>query len=169
MSASASDVYGYVNLGGQWVSYSADRLATKTISTNGIKRSDSRPSNSRSSLGRNRNRRDASLLETLPAQNRAPLRRLEGYGCFRAAGGTIGSRLCPNSGASRSPLGLAQFAPLGVILELLVVEEKLFTGSKYKIAAAIAAFQGLIAEFHGLPPNCATLRVRSPSHIRDQN
>jgi hypothetical protein len=32
------------------------------------------------------------------------------------------------------------------------VEEKLFTGSEHKIAAAIAAFKEFIDEFHGLPP-----------------
>jgi hypothetical protein len=77
------------------------------------------------------------------------------------------SRLGPNSGAARSPLGLAQFATLGIILELLVVEEKLFTGSEHKIAAAIAAFQDLINEFHGLPPTAQPAGARSPSHIRN--
>jgi hypothetical protein len=41
---------------------------------------------------------------------------------------------------------------LGVVLELFVVEEQLFTRCKYKLAAAIAALQDSIRKLHGRLP-----------------
>jgi hypothetical protein len=46
---------------------------------------------------------------------------------------------------------LAGLAPSGQVLELLVVEENLFSGSEDKILAAIAALQHSVLEFHGIP------------------
>jgi len=45
-------------------------------------------------------------------------------------------------------LGLAGLAALGLVLELLVVEEKLFPGGEDKVCAAIDALQHLVLKFH---------------------
>lgn len=63
----------------------------------------------------------------------------------------------------RTPAGalrLALFAALGVIFEILVVEEKLLTCSKDKFRAAINTLEYLIREFHGRLP-----RSREPAEI----
>jgi hypothetical protein len=52
------------------------------------------------------------------------------------------------SGEHGYALGLAGFAALGLVLELFVVEKKLFTGSEDKVGAAIDAFQHLVLKFH---------------------
>lgn len=91
--------------------------------------------------GRNSNRRHSALLKTLPAQDRPSLRRLEGNSRFRSASRTVRPRLRPHGRTARSPLDLALFTALWIVLELLVVEKKLFAGSKDKVTAAITAFQ----------------------------
>jgi hypothetical protein len=40
----------------------------------------------------------------------------------------------------------------GLILELLVVEEKLLAGGKYKLGSAVAARQNSVCKFHGRLP-----------------
>jgi hypothetical protein len=45
-------------------------------------------------------------------------------------------------------LGLALLAVLGVVFELLVVEEDLLTGGENKLGSAVAALQYSIGEFH---------------------
>jgi len=46
------------------------------------------------------------------------------------------------------PLGLASLATLGLILELLVVKEKLFPGSENKITPTVDTLQHLVLKFH---------------------
>jgi hypothetical protein len=45
-------------------------------------------------------------------------------------------------------LGLAGFAALGFVLELLVVEEQLFARGKNKLGATVDAGQYLVLKFH---------------------
>jgi len=47
-----------------------------------------------------------------------------------------------------SALALAVFATLGFVLELFVVEEKLFTGGEHEVSAAIHTFEDLVLELH---------------------
>jgi len=83
------------------------------------------------------------LLEALPAKHRSALRWLERDGGFLAASGTIGARLDlgiiagRGRAQTRSPFGFAGLAPLRLVLELLIVEEKLFTSGENKVSAAI--------------------------------
>ena len=46
------------------------------------------------------------------------------------------------------PLGLARLAALGLVLELFVVEEKLFPGGEDEITPAVDALQHLVLKFH---------------------
>jgi hypothetical protein len=55
---------------------------------------------------------------------------------------------------SAGTLRLALLAVLGIVLELLVVKEDLFTRREDKLGATVAALQYSISEFHGrLPRN----------------
>ena len=88
----------------------------------------------------------ATLLEALPAKDRSSLRRLEGNrGLFPAMGA---SRACLHlliavcrSGRAYSvgALQLARLAAFRFVLELFVVEEKLFASSEEKFRAAVDA------------------------------
>jgi hypothetical protein len=56
---------------------------------------------------------------------------------------------------ARSPVGalrLALLAALGVVLEILVVEEQLFACGKDEVGTAINALENFIREFHGRLP-----------------
>jgi hypothetical protein len=85
--------------------------------------------------------------EALPAKHRASLSRLEGYGGFFAALRAGGSRLGfgkrrrsgRRSAQHGNPLRLTRLAPFRFVLELLIVEEKLFTSGEDKIPAAVNA------------------------------
>ena len=98
--------------------------------------------------------RGALLLEALTAEHRASLRRLEGDGrlfaACRAAG--LGLDLVVAAVAARSYLGrtfaFAGFAAFGFVLELFVVEEKLFAGGKNEIGPTINTLEGPILKFH---------------------
>jgi hypothetical protein len=46
------------------------------------------------------------------------------------------------------PLGLTGLAPLGLVFELFVVEEKLFPGGEGKITPAVDTLQHLVLKFH---------------------
>ena len=106
----------------------------------------------------------SSLLEALPAEDRPALRGFEGNRRLLAAAGAIGSGL--HSGVvsrRRAPQGrgafrLAGFATFGLVLELLVMEEQLFSGGKDKLGAAVDALQNPVLIFHGdllpLAPDC---------------
>jgi hypothetical protein len=93
----------------------------------------------------------APLLEALPAEHRAPLRRPEGNGRYLAALRAIGFRFRPHRTASPATfcsLCLAGFAPLRFVLETFVGEKHLFAGSKYELCTTLGTFQDLIVIFH---------------------
>ena len=60
--------------------------------------------------------------------------------------------LGPDARTPAGALGLALFAALGVILEILVVEKELFARSEDEFGAAINTLENLIREFHGRLP-----------------
>ena len=113
-------------------------------------------------------------FEALAAKDRTPLSGLERYCCSHAALGTLSARLCARNTcgcrtvARRSGLGamraagFAGLAALGVVLKLLVLEKKLLTCGKDKIASAVNAGQYPVSEFH-----CRfSLPYESPSSSR---
>ena len=53
---------------------------------------------------------------------------------------------------SRYTLDLALFAPLWIVLELLIVKEQLFAGGKDEVVTAIRTFQYLVDEVHYASP-----------------
>ena len=64
--------------------------------------------------------------------------RLEGNGGFGGALRTNCPGFCPHAAAgSGHPLDFALFAPLWIVLELLIVKEQLFAGGKDKVITAI--------------------------------
>ena len=85
----------------------------------------------------------ATLLKALAAEDRAALSWLErDSGVFAAAGtGCAGLDLLIVRGGIRAhcgrALGLARLAALGLIFELLIVEEELFTGGEQKLRTAV--------------------------------
>ena len=91
----------------------------------------------------------ALCLETLAAEHRTPLRRLERNSCLDAARGAMSPRLrsrdagrCRAGASVHARAGaptLARLAPLWVVLELFIEEEELFAGSKDKVAATVDA------------------------------
>src|SRR5579863_7174204 len=98
-------------------------------------------------------------LETFPAEDGAALRGAERDGGFfsaaRAGGlsldlgvAVVLSQRWRNRAEHRDPFGLAGFATLGLVLELLVVEEKLFPGGEHKITPTIDTLQHLVLKFH---------------------
>lgn len=103
-------------------------------------------------------RRGLPLLEALAAKDRTPLRRLEGHSGFfpaprtrsagfhllvvAAIGGTVVRAYLLRA------LGFTVLAALGLVLEILVVEKKLFPGRKYELRSAINALEDPILEFH---------------------
>lgn len=48
----------------------------------------------------------------------------------------------------RDPLGLASLTALGLVLELLIVEEKLFPGGENELTATVDALQHLVLKLH---------------------
>jgi len=60
--------------------------------------------------------------------------------------------VCRSCADSRCPLRLAGLTTLRFVLELLVVEEELFTSSEEKLRAAVYALQQPVLEFHEKPP-----------------
>src|ERR1051326_9109480 len=116
------------------------------------------------------------LLEAFPAKYRASLRRLERNSGFLAALRTDGPRFDLRIAAgSRSgsqhagPLRFARLTPLGLVLELLVVEKQLLPGSENKIRAAVHALQSLVLEFHwksSLQPTTPVRRRLSDPWLR---
>ena len=86
------------------------------------------------------------------------MRRLKRDGSLFSAMRAVGSRLhllvaVHRSRAYRSnAFGLARLAALGLVLELLVVEEKLFAGGEEKLRAAIDALEQPVLEFHVRSP-----------------
>jgi hypothetical protein len=84
------------------------------------------------------------------------LRGLEGNGGFGGALRTNCPGFCADATAgSGHTLDFALFATLWIVLELLIVKEKLLTGGKDKVITAIRTFQYLVDEVHTRPPEHA--------------
>ena len=97
----------------------------------------------------------ASLLEALPAEDRPALGRFEGNGGFLAATRTVRPglyfrRVVTRGGGAHvcRSLSFAGLATLGLVLKLLIVEEKLLTGCKDEITTTVDALEDLILKFH---------------------
>ena len=90
--------------------------------------------------------------ETLPAVHRPPLCRLEWHGGFAAAlrANSHGFRLA-GARYARLPLALASFAALGLVLEVLVMEEVLFSRCENKFRSAFRALENPILELRHNP------------------
>ncbi len=131
---------------GRWGGLSAELLASP-VGASALCRNSGITSGSRSS--------SSPLLEALPAKNWSALCRLEGDGGFFAAARAVGPRLHSgprsrrNRSQRRSAFALADLTTFGFVLELLIVEEQLFSGCENEVSAAINTLQNLILEFHG--------------------
>jgi hypothetical protein len=78
------------------------------------------------------------LLEARPAEHGTALRGFKRNGRFGCALRTNGPGFCANAAAgSCHALDFALFAPLWIVLELLIVKEQLFAGGKDEIVTAI--------------------------------
>jgi hypothetical protein len=95
------------------------------------------------------------LLKTFSTEDGAALRGSEGDGgvlaALRATGAGFDAGIALRSGGGTEygdALGFAAFAPLGFVLELLIVEEQLFPGREDEIGAAVNTVQHLVLEFH---------------------
>ena len=103
-----------------------------------------------------RPRRDGlAAQEALAAVDRPALSRLERHRGFPAALGAGGHGL--RFGRTRSrrslPFGLTGLAALGLVLEILIVEEVLFSRCENEIRVAIHAFEHAVLKLrHGLFP-----------------
>lgn len=106
-------------------------------------------------------RRLQPILEAGAAKHRPVLCGLEWHGGLGAALRTGRPRLGANPGAAIGALGLALLTVLGVVGELLIVEEQLLSGGEYKLSAATDTLQYSIREFHGrFPQDRETRRYR---------
>ena len=101
-----------------------------------------------------------ALLETLPAINRAALRRLE-RDCrltLTAGADSLGFYALIIASALRQTkrlgaLALTCLTAFRFVLELFIVEEKLFTGSEDEVSAAVHTLKNLVLELHReMPP-----------------
>ncbi len=92
------------------------------------------------------------LLEAASAQDRPALGWLEGDSGLGSALRTCSAGFRTHFLASTNPLCLALLATLGVVLELLVVEEDLLARCKDKLGAAVNTSKYAIGEFHGRLP-----------------
>jgi len=101
------------------------------------------------------------LLEALPAEDRAALRRPEGNCRFFSALGAgrlrLRSHLPAAPTAAFRSFGLATFTTFGFVFESFVREEHLFPGGKYELGTALRALQHLVMEFHLPLPPCPCL------------
>ena len=112
-------------------------------------------------MGRHGGGGGALGLEAFAAEDGASLGGLEGDGGLFAAGGAVGAglhlgvlALAVSVGMEAElfgAFGLAGLAALGLVLELLVVEEELFAGGENEIGTAVDALERLILEFHREP------------------
>lgn len=84
--------------------------------------------------------------EAFPAINRPALGRFERYRGFAAALRTHGHGFGLGEARPRRtlPLGLATLTALGLILEILVVEEMLFSRCEYEIRSAICTLKDAV-------------------------
>ncbi len=112
----------------------------------------------REGLGRDflgRRRRDLALLkETLTTIDGSSLRWLKGDRCDLPALRTGGLRLDSRSRCVKSliPLGLALFAPFGLVVEILGRKEKLFSCRKNELSPAVHTNKASVLVFHGVLP-----------------
>jgi hypothetical protein len=98
----------------------------------------------------------SALLKAFPAKDRAALRGTEGnrsvLSTLRTSSLGLRAHLCgaaSTAGACTfSALGFATLATFGFVLETLVGEEHLFSGSKDKLCTTFGTLQDLIVEFH---------------------
>ena len=97
-----------------------------------------------------------SAQETFPAIHGATLSRLERHGGLTTALRARGHRLGLGKSAATTgrtlALRLAGLAALGLVLEVLIVEEVLFSRCKYKICSAIDALEDAVLEFRHTDP-----------------
>ena len=92
---------------------------------------------------------------------------LEGNGGFGGALGTNCPGFCADATAgSGHTLDFALFATLWIVLELLIVKEKLLTGGKDKVITTVRTFEYLIDEIHTRPPEHALEFSSIPSTNR---
>src|ERR1017187_5282199 len=84
----------------------------------------------------------------LAAEYRPALSRFEGYRGFPAALGAsgYGLRLAGSRGRTTLALILAVLAPFGFVLEVLVVEEVLFSRREYEFCSAVYTLEAAVLE-----------------------
>ncbi len=100
--------------------------------------------------------RALAAQEALAAKDRTALSRLEGHRGFPAALRAGGHRLGFGIAARCSlPLGLAGLAALRLVLEILVVEEVLFSRCEYEICSAVYTFEDAVLKLRHI--TCAPL------------
>jgi len=96
-------------------------------------------------------------LKTFTAKDGTALRGTEGDGGLLSAsragglGLDLGVAVLTGRGGSAEdgdPLGFASLATLRLVLELLVVKEKLFPGSENEITPTVDTLQHLVLKFH---------------------
>src|SRR5689334_198073 len=97
------------------------------------------------------------LLEARPAENRPPLRGLEGHRRFAPARGAGRGGLDPFPWRSRCwslgrALGFATAAPFWFVAKTLVGEKRLFSRRPDEAAPAVDALQSLVLELHWPAP-----------------
>ena len=92
--------------------------------------------------------------KTLAAKNGTSLGGLEGYRSFPTALRTTGHGLglCVTARGALA-LGLAVLTALGLVLEILVVEEVLFSRCEYKLRSAVYTLQSAVLKLRH--SNCA--------------
>lgn len=101
-----------------------------------------------------RDRRPGLLpLKTRPAKHWPALGRLKGDGGLRPAFRAGRPGFGANPRISAGALGFALFTTLGVVFELLIVEEELLARRKDEVSAAVNTLEDSICEFHGRLPN----------------
>jgi len=103
-------------------------------------------------------------LKALAAVDRTPLRRLEGHRSLPSAlrAGSVRFGLGVTGRRTALAFGLAGLAALGLVLEILIVVEVLFTRREYEVCAAIHALENAILKFrHNWPPLATLTTVLS--------
>ena len=92
--------------------------------------------------------RALAAQKALAAEYRPALSQLEGYRGLPAALGACGRglRLARSPGRTTLALILAVLAPFGFVLEVLVVEEVLFSRREYEFCSAVYALEAAILE-----------------------
>ena len=105
----------------------------------------------RAGFYRHRGRGLQLLLKTRAAQDGSALRRFKRHRGLRAAFRARCTGFSPDAPAART-FRLALLAVLGIVLELLVVKEKLLACGEHKFSPAVTTFQNPVHKFHGRFP-----------------